>query len=102
MVQQAPVSRLDVLGKCINGSTSVGTSSTKVLGANGKRTQATFVNDSDTIIYLVKGKPASLNVGIRLNANGGSYEITMLNPWKGEIYAISSAATKNLCWTEQE
>lgn len=97
-----PLNRLDVDAKCVNGSATVGVASVSVLGANGKRVGATFVNDSDTVIYLTKGHTAVLNTGIRLNANGGSYEITMLNLWKGEISAISSAATKNLVWTEQE
>jgi hypothetical protein len=98
-----PLSRLDVPGKSIPGATTVGTTSVLVLGANGKRYYAVFVNDGSTVIYLHLGPgPAVVNTGIRLNANGGSYEITLQNPYWGPIYAISTEADKVLCTTEQE
>jgi len=38
-----------------------------------------IVNDSDVVIYLGVGAAAVLNQGIRLNANGGAYEINWSN-----------------------
>jgi len=54
---------------------AVGTSSTPILTANDNLTYGLFVNDSDTVIYLKFGGAAALNDGIRLNANGGHYEM---------------------------
>ena len=79
-----------------NTKVSVGTGSTAVLSASADRKTATFVNDSDTAIYLSKSGTAVLNEGIRLNANGGSYEINSTNLYLGALAAISSAGSKNL------
>lgn len=71
-----------------------------VLEDNPQRLYALLVNDSDSIAYLSLGVPAVANSGIRLNANGGSYEINTTNLWQGRIYAISTGATKKLMVTE--
>ena len=79
------------------------TSSTICLKPNRNRSYALFINDSDTIIYLMKGKVAVLNRGIRLNAAGGSYEINSTNLYKGEIAAIhGGAGNKVLLVNEDE
>ncbi len=80
-------------------SVSVGTSTTVVLAENGARTYLLLVNDSDTTIYLAVGAPAVVNKGIRVNANGGAFE--MIRDVGGNfshqaVNAISSAAGKNL------
>jgi len=78
---------------------AVATSSTQALAANTARLYALFINDSDTTIYLKLGAAAALNQGIRLNANGGSYEMHpgAQNVYTGAIYAIQGASgTKNL------
>ncbi len=80
----------------------VGTTSTTVLAANKNREYAILINDSDTTIYLALGTDAELNKGIRLNANGGSFEINKTNPYKGEINAICSVSGKKLLVTEGE
>jgi hypothetical protein len=79
-------------------------SSTAVLSANRDRKYALFVNDSDTTMYLFLGATAELNKGIRLNANGGSYEMTIGqgNVYKGAIKVICSATPKTLLVTEGE
>lgn len=66
----------------LNGSitpthTAVNITSTsgEVLAANANRKYALLINDSDTVIYLKIGSPAVVNEGIRLNANGSSYEM---------------------------
>ena len=59
-----------------------------------------MVNDGDADIYLGLDMPAEANKGIRLNANGGSYEINLTNPFKGRIYAIGDATGPKLMLTE--
>ena len=79
---------------------SVGSSDTTVLAAFGGRSYAVFVNDSNETIFLALGATAVINEGIRLNANGGSYEIKGENLWLGEVSAICASGSKNLTVTE--
>lgn len=55
---------------------SVTTTSQAALAANTTRLYALLVNDSDTTIYVKIGATAVANQGIRLNVNGGSYEMS--------------------------
>ncbi len=61
-------------------STQVGvdvtTTSTEVLAANTVRRWALIINDSDVVVYCKVGLAAVLNEFLRLNANGGSFEIS--------------------------
>ena len=68
----------------------VTTDSGTVLAANASRKYALLINDSDAVIYLALGTAAALNQGIRLNANGGSYEMSAAggNLYTGAVYAI--------------
>jgi len=69
------------------------------LAANANRIYAMFINDSDTPIYLMLGAAAVANQGIRLNAAGGSYEMSALegNLYVGAVNAIhGGAGNKNL------
>ena len=77
-----------------------GTSSQRVLAENPRRAYALLVNDGSATIYIRLGLPAVANQGIRLNASGGSYEITWLNLWQGEVYAIGDATNPSLLVTE--
>uniref|UniRef100_A0A6M3XW87 Uncharacterized protein n=1 Tax=viral metagenome TaxID=1070528 RepID=A0A6M3XW87_9ZZZZ len=79
---------------------SVGVASTAVLAANANRVFAEFVNDSDNVIYLALGAAAVMNRGIRLNANGGSFEIGLTNLYTGAVKAISGVAAQNLTVSE--
>jgi hypothetical protein len=77
---------------------TVGATSVAALAANTLRRWALLINDSDTAIYLMVGATAVANQGIRLNANGGAYE---MSPNNGNldtsaINAISTAAGKTL------
>ena len=83
-----------------DGSVLVGLASATVLAANPARMMATFINDSDTIMYLALGPTAVLNGGVRLNPYGGSFELTMINRYTGVVSAITTAIDKNLCVTE--
>ena len=81
---------------------TVGVATGVALAANASRLYALLVNDSDTAIYIKLGAAAVLNAGIRINANGGSYEMSkdLGNLYTGAINAIASAASKNLIVTE--
>ena len=71
-----------------NSTVNVTTSSTTIKAANSDRLHLVVVNDSDVVIYLGVGAAAVLNQGIRLNANGGAYEINWSNLYTGAIYGI--------------
>jgi len=71
-----------------------------VLGANPLRRYALLVNDGGDDVYLGMGIPAVANRGIRINSGGGSYEISLMNPWYGEIYAVAIANAPTLLVTE--
>ncbi len=77
---------------------SIGVATGAVLSANEARVYALFINDSDTTIFLRFGEAAILNEGIRVNANGGSFEMTQQqgNLYSGAVNGISSGASKNL------
>ena len=78
-----------------NFNVSVGTSSTAVRVSNTDRVMVALVNDSDAVIYIALGEAATINNGIRLNANGGS--IVIVNPtWTGTINAIATIASSTL------
>jgi len=68
----------------------VGTTPTLVLPANLGRRYASFVNDSPEVMYLSLGREAALGEGIRLNPEGGWYEMTWTNLYLGDVYAIST------------
>lgn len=84
----------------VNATIASGT----VLAANANRQYAYLINNSDTVIYLAFGVTAVANQGIRLNANGGSYEIGAAahgNLYQGAILAIhGGAGNKVLLMTE--
>lgn len=60
-----------------HSNANMGTSSATVVASNSGRKALLIENDSDTIIYLKIGGTAVANEGIRLNANGGSYEMSL-------------------------
>ena len=77
---------------------SIGTTSTIALASNAGRLYALLINDSDETIYLKLGVAAVVNEGIRLNANGGSYEMSkkLGNLYTGAINAICASGGKKL------
>ena len=82
---------------------NVTTTSGEALAANTSRLWLLIENDSDTAIYCKVGAAAVLNEGIRLNANGGSWELSpsMGNYNTGAINCIhSGTGNKVLLVTE--
>ncbi len=88
------------IGTVTDGAVVVGAVTTVALLANAHRTNAVFVNDSTQAIYLARGNPAVVGDGIRLNPNGGSYEIDDTNLWRGQVNAICALGAANLCVSE--
>ncbi len=78
---------------------TVGTASSTLLNANANRRYALVTNDSDTAIYLKIGAAAVVGNSIRINANGGCFEIDYGNLMTGTITGItpSTGAFKNVC-----
>lgn len=68
----AQATKVNVTHTAVN----VTTSSTEVIAAKSNRGFLLIVNDSDTIIYCNVGAAAVLNEGIRINSNGGSFEMS--------------------------
>jgi len=82
----------EIRGVATMASTTVGTTSTLIFATTtGMMLNRTIVNDGSTNVYLGIGSAAVSGKGIRLNANGGSYEINNNNLFTGAIYGISSA-----------
>lgn len=103
--QPIPASQeLDLQEKSRDASTQIlTTASLLILAPNKSRTSASFINNSDVIIFLAKGRAASANTGIRLNAAGGAHEIGLTNLWRGAVYAWAlSGANKSLVVEEVE
>jgi len=79
---------------------TAGVASGLALALNANRKYALIVNDSVNVVYIKLGATAVLNTGIRLNANGGSYEINETNLYTGIIDCISSVASQTILVTE--
>jgi hypothetical protein len=103
------VERVEVTGSTVLYTTpthteiNVTTTSGQVLASNAARKYAIFINNSDTVIYIKLGAAANVNQGIRLNAYGGSYEMSAMlgNLYTGAINAIHAGnGNKTLLVTE--
>ena len=80
----------------------IGAVTTVALAANANRLYALFVNDGTEAIYLYLGAAAVMNRGIRLNASGGSYEMSreLGNLYVGAVNAICASGGMTLLTTE--
>jgi len=81
---------------------TIGSASTLALALNANRKSVILINDSDETIYLNLGGTAVSNTGIRLNANGGSYEISKENGNLTTVIinGICASGSKKLLVTE--
>jgi len=77
-------------------------SNTVLVAANLDRKYLLVINDSDTVCYLYLGGTAVASKGIRLNANGGSFEMSLQagNLYQGAINCINSTGDKTLLVTQ--
>ena len=79
-----------------NSNAVIWTSSSLVTPLNTNFRYWIFCNDSDKVIYLSIWEEAVVWRWIRLNANGGSFEINFQNPIRWAIHAIATWALSNL------
>lgn len=75
-----------------DAAVDVATTSTLLLAANSRRKLATFVNASDTDVWIRFGSAAVVGRGIFLSAGGFSMEIGEGNLWVGDLFAIHAGA----------
>ncbi len=80
----------------------IAAATTVALAANANRRYVCFVNDGTEPIYLYLGAAAVMNRGIRLNASGGSYEMSreLGNLYVGAINGICASGGMTLLVTE--
>lgn len=77
----------------VDYSRSVPATSTKILPVNLRRIHCTIQNiDPANNIWIRFGCDATTTSGVKLSA-GASYEISLINPWPGEVYAIADVAS---------
>jgi len=73
---------------------AIGVSSTKLLDANEERHTFTIVNDGPEIVYISHSTKATVNSGIRLNGNGGTYSNDIyIGPLAGCTGTVSNPVT---------
>lgn len=82
----------ELRGTTTVSSSTVTTASTLLMATSSDISYRAIVVDGATDVYLGVGVPAVSGKGIRLNANGGAYEINKDNLFTGAIYGISSAS----------
>lgn len=92
------------IGVVAHTKITVGSTTTVALQANPKRKYAILINDSDAPIYVNLGAEANINEGIRINANGGSFEMSanIGNLYLGAINAVSGTGNMTLLVMEGE
>jgi len=67
---------------------------TLVSAVNRRRKWLLIINDGANDAYLMlEGKTAVVNQGIRLDAAGGAWEVTLTNPYYGEVRGISTGGS---------
>ncbi|KKL57775.1 hypothetical protein LCGC14_2232050 [marine sediment metagenome] len=81
---------------------SMTNASAAALALNNDRKYALIVNDGAVDVYLNLGGTAVANQGIRVNANGSSYEMSRNegNLFDGVINGITASGTATLIVTE--
>jgi len=88
-----PYNAVEVGGVTLSASTA-----TTVDAKDQYRRYMVICNDSDTVVYLAIGTTPNLNQGIRLNANGGTYEIDDDNFTDLTVKAITAGASKRITY----
>lgn len=85
-------------------SLTINTDSQVIYNSNPSREYMLFVNDGPGIVYLSFKGIAEIGKGIRINPNGGSYEISGANGNRhtGDIIARSTEPDTNLMITKEE
>ena len=91
------------LTKVTHTAITVATSATTLLNPNPSRRFMLLVNDSDTDIYVtLDGSVPVANTGVRINANGGSLDMSRLmgSVSVSAIRGINAVGNKTMLVTE--
>jgi hypothetical protein len=82
----------------VASAATVGLLPVRVMSYNTDRRLAIISNDSINDIYLGFGPSVLANTGIRLNANGGTFEFGLFTtfPWLGEVWAVAAFANNTI------
>ena len=77
---------------------NVATDSTVVIAANPSRKWLLLVNDADTPIWVKLGAAAKVHEGIRINANGGSLELSSVHDclYLGAVNGMHASANNKV------
>jgi len=91
---------INLIENMTTASSTAGSSSTELVAANAARKYLAIVNDSDETVYISIGETAVVGKGIRLNANGGSFEMDNSNLSFKAVNGICSSGDKNVTYQE--
>lgn len=77
---------------------NVTTKTTVIISANPSRKWLLLVNDSDTPIWVNLGAAAKIHEGIRINANGGSLELSSVHDclYLGAVNGMHASANNKV------
>ena len=83
-----PDPRIFPIERANDGHAGVTDASIIIVPANEERADLKIVNDLDVVVYLARGNVAVAGDGMRLNPNGGSYNMDQVDLFLGAIHAI--------------
>ena len=83
-----PDPRIFPIERANDGHAGVIDVTTIIVAANEQRADLKIVNDLDVIVYLARGNDAVVGDGIRLNGNGGVFNMDTQDLFLGYIAAI--------------
>lgn len=83
-----PDPRIHPIERATDGYGSVTDVSAIIVAANDQRADLMIVNDSEVLVYLARGNAAVARSGIRLNGNGGAFNMNQTDLFLGAIYAV--------------
>lgn len=75
---------------------AIGESTTVIIAANANRRYLCIVNDSNQPVYLAVGASAVMNSGVRINAEGGVFELVGGNMSTQAVNGIATGGDKNV------
>jgi hypothetical protein len=95
----APTNGGTTAGSTFETAVSVQTTDTPLVGARAGRKLLIITNDSANIVYVTTQGTATVNAGIRLNANGGVLVLDRYVP-QGALRAIALTGASNVTIVE--
>ena len=88
MEVKMPDPRIFPIERANDGHAGVTDVSIIIVPANEHRADLKIVNDLDVVVYLARGNVAVVGDGMRLNANGGAFNMDTQDLFLGYITAI--------------